>query len=185
MVRVDFLVLQEKFNNSDEAVYPQLLTEIDEVLKKEPDFSDVRFLKAQILYEQEQYFGCVKCCNKLLETTPDDVDILRLKMKALHYANKVDECYELCKRVLKLNPKDKTARFIKKSIDSYRGGMSLFVWGLVLVLLLLEVGVNFFPSLQEFAFLINSICIPMIGFMIVIKILDVVREIRKNKHHSW
>ena len=184
MVETDFLVLQEKFENSNEADYPQLLAEIDEILKAEPNNLQAMFLKGLVLYENEQYFGCVKCCNKLLETESGNIDVLRLKMKALHYANKVDECYERCKRVLKLKPEDRTAKFIKKSIDSYRGGMSLFVWGLVLALLILEVGVNFFPALQEFAFLINSICIPMISFMVVIKLLDTIREIRKNKHNS-
>lgn len=184
MVETNILVLQKKFNNSDETDYPQLLAEIDEILKVEPNNCQAIFLKGQILYENEQYFGCVKCCNKLLDTNSENIDVLRLKMKALHYANKVDECYELCKRILKITPKDKTAKFIKKSIDSYRGGMSLFVWGLVLVLVILEIGVNYFPSLQEFAFLINSICIPMIVFMAVIKILDIIREFRKSKHNS-
>jgi len=88
----------------DEEKYEEVLSYVDEILKKNPKDEDALHFKTAALWELDRYEEAHDFADKTLEINPENEEVLYIKAKALSKEENYNEALDYLDKVLEINP---------------------------------------------------------------------------------
>ena len=112
-----FLVIAQTENDVDELIdkgfelylaekYEESIPYFDKVLSIEPDFAEVWYMKAVVLFELEKYDIAFSYLEKALEINPNYIKAINKQGLILSHQEKYEEAITYFDQVLEINPND-------------------------------------------------------------------------------